>query len=59
MSSRNATSAEMREVIEAVESGAVDTQPWITHRLALDEVPDLFEGTITDPELRKAVIEVG
>lgn len=58
LSSRNATSPEIQEVIEAVESGAVDTQPWITHRLALDEVPDLFEGMIADPELRKAVIEV-
>lgn len=58
MSSRNATSGEIKKVIEAVESGAVDTQPWITHRLVSDEVPDLFEGTITDPELRKAVIEV-
>ncbi len=56
MSSRNATSAEFGEVIAAIESGAVDTAPWITHRLAFDEIVTGFESTITDPTLRKAVI---
>lgn len=59
MSSRNATSTEFSEVIAAIESGAVDTAPWITHRLAFDDVVNGFETTISDPTLRKAVIELG
>lgn len=58
MSSRNATSPEFAQVIAAMESGAVDTAPWITHRIAFDEVPERFGPVVTDPSLRKAVIEV-
>jgi threonine dehydrogenase-like Zn-dependent dehydrogenase len=58
MSSRNATSPEFTQVIAAMESGAVDTSPWITHRLGFDEVPENFGRVIADPTLRKAVIEV-
>jgi threonine dehydrogenase-like Zn-dependent dehydrogenase len=43
---------------EAMESGAVDTSPWITHRIAFDDVPERFGIVIADPTLRKAVIEV-
>jgi threonine dehydrogenase-like Zn-dependent dehydrogenase len=32
LSSRNATSEDFRYVIALMESGAVDTTPWITHR---------------------------
>ncbi len=32
MSSRNGTAADFRQVIDLVESGAIDTTPWITHR---------------------------
>lgn len=58
MSSRNATSPEFAQVIAAMESGAVDTSPWITHRIAFDDVPERFAQVISDPTLRKAVIEV-
>lgn len=58
MSSRNATSAEFGEVIAAIESGAVDTEPWITHRLNFGDVPGEFSSTISDPSLRKAVINL-
>lgn len=58
MSSRNATSAEFAQVIAAMESGVVDTGPWITHRLAFEEVPEKFAMTIADPGLRKAVIHL-
>ena len=58
MSSRNATSDEFARVIAAMSSGAVDTGPWITHRLAFEEVPEKFSTTIADPELRKAVIDL-
>jgi len=58
MSSRNATSPEFAQVIAAMESGTVDTSPWITHRIAFEEVPERFGVVIADPTLRKAVIEV-
>ncbi len=32
MSSRNGTAEDFRHVIDLVESGAIDTTPWITHR---------------------------
>jgi 2-desacetyl-2-hydroxyethyl bacteriochlorophyllide A dehydrogenase len=58
MSSRNATSPEFAQVIAAMESGTIDTSPWITHRIAFDDVPERFGVVIADPTLRKAVIEV-
>ncbi len=58
MSSRNATSAEFGQVIAAMESGAVDIGPWITHRLRIEEVPERFGAVVNDPTLRKAVIEL-
>lgn len=58
MSSRNATSPEFAQVIAAMENGTVDTSPWITHRIAFDDVPGRFAQVISDPTLRKAVIEL-
>jgi len=58
MSSRNATSAEFGEVITAIESGAVDTAPWITHRLPFDKIVTGFKSMINDSTLRKAVISL-
>ena len=58
MSSRNATASDFREVISAIESGSVDTGPWITHRIELGEVPQRFGPTVGAPDLRKAVISV-
>lgn len=58
MSSRNATAADFRATIEAIETGRIDTAPWITHRLAFDEVPDRFAETIEIPAMRKTVIAV-
>lgn len=58
LASRNATSEEFAATISAVVSGEIDTEPWITHRMSLAEVPERFASTIADPTLRKAVIEV-
>jgi threonine dehydrogenase-like Zn-dependent dehydrogenase len=59
MSSRNATPEDWRWVIAGLENGSVDTGPWITHRMALDEVPARFAAVTCDPQLRKAMIDVG
>lgn len=56
LSSRNATSPEFSEVIRAIETGAIDTAPWITHRMNLGNATELFATTIADKNLRKAVI---
>ncbi|MFV1995352.1 MAG: zinc-binding dehydrogenase, partial [Verrucomicrobiales bacterium] len=57
-SSRNATAGDFRRVISGIEDGRIDTAPWITHRLALDEVPERFPDLPRDPGLLKAVIHL-
>lgn len=58
--SRNSTPDDFARIIALIESGDVDTTPWITHRAALADVPNTFE-TWLDPANRclKAVIDVG
>lgn len=58
LASRNSAGAFPR-IIELMESGRVDTSPWITHRLPLEGLPESF-SSLYDPEagLVKAVIEV-
>ena len=57
--SRNSTPDTFREVIRLVEQGQVDTRPWITHRLGLAEVPQVFPTAIAgNPSVLKAMIEV-
>jgi 2-desacetyl-2-hydroxyethyl bacteriochlorophyllide A dehydrogenase len=57
LASRNSARA-FPEIIRRIESGNIDTTPWITHRLALAEVPDRFAELPKSPGLVKAVIEV-
>ncbi|MBK8477163.1 MAG: zinc-binding alcohol dehydrogenase family protein [Opitutaceae bacterium] len=59
MGSRNSLPATFREVIRLVESGQVDTRPWITHRFQLADIPAVFPTKIAgNPEVLKAMIEV-
>jgi alcohol dehydrogenase len=44
-------------VIRMIEEGVIDTSPWITYRLSLDEVPARFEE-IAGREGLKTIIEV-
>jgi alcohol dehydrogenase len=57
--SRNALPADFRRIINWIEDGSINTQPWITHRCAFDTMPDVFES-FTKPEtgVIKAVIEL-
>lgn len=55
--SRNSAGA-FPDIIRRIESGEIDTAPWVTHRLGLNEVPTVFAGLTADPRLVKAVIEV-
>ena len=42
MSSRNATSADFERTLALIENGKIDTAPWITHRLKLENVVSDF-----------------
>jgi len=42
-----------------IEDGRIDTTPWITHRMQLADVPEVFPTLAGKPDLVKAMIEVG
>lgn len=58
--SRNALSRDFSRIIELIEAGKIDTDPWITHRTQFDDLIDVFPS-FTKPEtgVIKAVVEVG
>ena len=58
LASRNSANA-FPSIIQMIEEGAIDTAPWITHRLELSAVPAEFSSLSQQPGLIKAVIEVG
>jgi alcohol dehydrogenase len=57
--SRNALPGDFTRIIRLIEEGSIDTRPWITHRSAFDELPEVFPS-YTKPEtgVIKAVVEV-
>ncbi len=57
MGSRNATARDFARVIALIETGRIDTTPWITHRLNLSEVATRFAAMQGAKGLVKAVIE--
>ena len=57
LSSRNSCFAFPR-IIQMIESGQIDTSPWVTDRLALADVPKDFAALRQRPNLVKAIIEV-
>jgi alcohol dehydrogenase len=58
--SRNALSRDFSRIINLIEAGQINTDPWITHRTAFEDVIDVFPS-YTRPEtgVIKAIIEVG
>lgn len=56
---RNATAATFRQIIGLMESGAIDTTPWITHRAPLTGMIPHFSHWL-EPETKviKAIIEI-
>lgn len=58
LASRNALPATFHAIITAIEAGRLDTTPWITHRLSLDEVPARFGAIAADAGLLKGMINV-
>ncbi len=58
--SRNALSADFSRIIQLIEDGKIDTEPWITHRTGFEELIDVFPS-FTRPEtgVIKAIVEIG
>lgn len=59
LASRNSTAADFHRIIAAMEKSEIRTDPWITHRAALADVPEQFAAW-TRPEtgVVKAMIEL-
>ena len=59
LASRNAMPEDFGRIIHLIETGAIDTRPWITHRTNFDELIGQFPS-FTKPEtgVIKAIIEV-
>ena len=59
LASRNALSRDFTRIIGLIETGRIDTRPWITHSLAFADVIDRFP-TLLDPAsgVIKAVVEL-
>ena len=57
--SRNALPEDFTRIIGLIEEGKINTKPWITHRTAFADVPDVFPSFLK-PEtgVIKAIIEV-
>ena len=60
LASRNALSADFSRIIQLIEDGKIDTNPWITHRAPLEEVPGRFTDWLNPASgVLKAVVSVG
>jgi 2-desacetyl-2-hydroxyethyl bacteriochlorophyllide A dehydrogenase len=58
LATRNAQPETFRSIIAAVEAGRIDTSPWITHRISLNDVPEQFPKVAAAPDLFKAMVAV-
>lgn len=60
LASRNALSRDFARIIELIEEGRLNTQPWITHHAGFDEMIERFPSWM-NPEsgVIKAMVEVG
>ncbi len=57
--SRNALPGDFTRIIEAIEAGQIDTQPWVTHRTSFDDLPMNFPSyTQPDSGVIKAVVSL-
>ena len=55
--SRNALSKDFGEIIQILAAGKIDLDPWMTHRIGIEEVPEQFSQVIhPDSGAIKAII---
>jgi len=59
MASRNALTRDFARIVQLIEDGRIDTQPWITHHAKFEDVPEVFPSWLR-PEtgVIKAIIHV-
>jgi len=57
LSSRNSV-GEFPPILRMIENGRIETAPWITHRLSMDDVPRRFPDLPREKNCIKAVVEV-
>jgi len=59
LASRNALPSDFTRIIQLIESGRIDTRPWITHHAAFGELIEKF-STFTQPEtgVIKAIVDM-
>lgn len=59
LASRNALPKDFPYIIDLIEKGTIDTNPWITRRMAFADVPDQFPELVTPaPGAIKTIIEL-
>lgn len=57
--SRNALPRDFTRIIGLIESGRIDTKPWITHRVGFEALPEVFPSyTLPETGVIKAVVEL-
>ena len=60
LASRNALSTDFSRIIQLIEDGKINTNPWITHRAPLEEVQERFADWLNPANgVLKAVVSVG
>lgn len=59
LASRNAMPGDFRRIIALIGQGEINTEPWITHRVSFDALPNEFER-VTHPDAGaiKAIVEL-
>jgi alcohol dehydrogenase len=59
LASRNALSRDFSRIVQLIEDGRIDTQPWITHHANFDDVPEVFPSWL-QPEtgVIKAIVHL-
>jgi len=59
LASRNAVAADFTRIIGLIETGRIDTRPWISHRASFDSLPEAFTGWIQPSSgVIKAMVEM-
>src|SRR5690606_32538260 len=59
MASRNSLGVDFKEIIRLAESGSLDTDLWITHRIPFTELTSTFESLLRpESKVIKAMVEV-
>lgn len=59
LASRNALATDFQRIIDLIETGRVDTTPWITHRCSLEQFSELMTEWIKpEAKVLKAMIQV-